>query len=346
MSEHVTPGDRVTNSSGVTKDVVDDPIITLPQRDTTYTGRDTTPTNNNIEMNTDTPSLPPLHQTCNEALVFYGAFFASTMASLVPRGMYMKIASHMCTLTNAKFDARNWYRSVTSRYKHIFDKKEAVEKLRDAVQPRDVYTMNGVWTVDGKDVEIVTASVSAKLEWLRFFLEDTHTFRVRWLNVPYRPGLEKFIAECLVNNVLVVHESAAFVEVAPLPVHVDTPEADTIDMDDVEPCLQKLDNGADTRDASSASDTHADYSSEAEVPGTANDTMTELSCSQLVLASRRSSDEDEEDVLDICKNFSEKTLAYPSGDVLKLLEHVLEERNKLILKVISVEMELKAARGS
>lgn len=350
ITEYVTLGARVARSSGTPKDVIDDPTITLPPRDTTYTGPDTTPTNN-FEMNTDTPSLPPLHQSCNEALVFYGAFFASTMASLVPREMYMKIAAHMCGLTNAKFDTRNWYRSVTSRYKHIFDKKEAVEKLRDVVKPHDVYRMNGVWTIDGRDVEITTASVSTKLEWLRLFLKDTHTLRVRLLTVPYHPGLENFIAECLVNNVIVVHETAAFVGVAPSPVYVDTHEADTIDLDDVEPGLQKLDNGADTRDSSSASDTRADYSNDdisacAEVLETAeaDDTMTELPCNQLVLVSRQPSEE--EDVLNICKSFSEKALAYPSGDVLKLLEHVLEERNKLILKVISVEMELKAARGS
>lgn len=374
MEKYVTPGARIARPSvapTVIKQVTDDPFAPHPSRDTIYNGPNTTAyqPNNQFEMTTDTPSLPPLHQTYNEALVLYGAFFVSTLASLVTRNMYVKIASHMCTLTNSKLDTRNWFRTLKSCYKHIFDNNQAADEVLHEVLPQDRYIMQGVWTDGGVDGDITTASVSTKLKWLRFFLDGTHTLRARMLIVPFHDGLEEFVAMCLVNNVMVVHESIVQVHtlradeevliVAPSPAPLDTHEADIIELDDVEPTPEKLGNeadthsscqAADTRDASSSGDTRADYSSDddsefAEVPETADtdDTITELPCSQLVLVSRRPAEE--EDVLNICKSFSEKALAYPSGDVLKLLEHTLEERNKLILKVISMEMELKAVRG-
>ncbi|SEI34705.1 YALIA101S05e08790g1_1 [Yarrowia lipolytica] len=363
VADYVRPGTRIARPSHHT------PTIERNTRDTNHTESDATVPQQciRVEVIAEKPSTRPLPRTFETMLAFYGILFMSTLASVVTRDTYLKIASYMCSLTSTEMNTRYWFRTFTRRNKHLFDDTmETLKKLPSMVQPVDIYGMDSTWFSDDGHVDLHTAPVTTKMEWLKTFLKDTDNGGVlRMLVVPYHEGLEEFVAACLVNYVLVSHESTTYVlgddtyihDMEAHSISVGVPEPEVIGVDAVDPNSQRLDSpapaeGSDNADAcgSTDTDTRDDSSNDnkqhpGDIPETADteDTITEPPSSQLVIVSRKSTEEEEG--VTVCTEFSDKALSYPSGDVLKLLEHTLEERTKLIMKVITMEKELRAARG-
>ncbi|KAG5366757.1 hypothetical protein CJU89_1196 [Yarrowia sp. B02] len=315
------------------------------------------------DIKKDPDTLPLLSRVFETLLIFYGAFFASTMASVIPKKSYLAIASHMCKLTGTKI-ASKWWRGLSQRHSHLINNRDAIHKLPSLVLPQDIYKMDDVWVCD-KEIDLRTASMAVKMDWLRVFLKDTYSHRLRMLVVPYQEGMEAFVAECMVNSVLVFHESRAedtqetdveSIEdtkadteedahtpsspsrsATPEAEEPESPEAEEPESPDTEETVAESSRLASPESADNE-ETAEEVRSVSPESADTEDTVAEVPQTQLVLANQ------DVDVLDVCKGFTDKARAYPSTDVLKLLEHTLEERNKLIMRVVTMEMELQALR--
>ncbi|KAG5356694.1 hypothetical protein CKK34_6064 [Yarrowia sp. E02] len=278
------------------------------------------------------------------------------MASTVTREMYMNIVSHMCQATNSQV-TNYWFHTFTGRYKYLFDNDYAIDKILSDVLPWDYYKME-VWEVDGGEIHLESSPLATKMRWLRMFLPLTHTVRLRILEMPFHEGLEEFIAECFLNDVLVLHKSRTVV--------VETAGGAVAKAEDVIAAIKPelavtspsrdsnnyFDNqasDADTSDDTEDTPENAVTPDTGDTPETADtddtpetgdtdDTITEFPA----VTSSTSEVTPTDELSAMCKGFSQKDLP---GDVLKLLEHALEERNKLLLKVVSLEMDLKVAKG-